>query len=362
MSSGETYRGLIPGDIVCGRYKIVRRTDSGSMGEIFVADDAVLHCLLAIKVPKWNPEFADALRARLRIEASLARSIAHPNVCRVHDLLRFGDLEMLTMELIDGETLSSKLRRESSGLDMNERSRIAYQLCAGLAAVHRSGVIHRDIKPSNVMIDRHGRTVIIDFGIADRVCAPASPKSGTRSYMAPEQLLEGAVTPRCDIFGLGLVLYELHLGRRPFVADSNAELLRCHERGPVFPEGEERLEPALEDTLARCLAMDPGERPASAYEVAELLPGDIQGVFHLDGGLKSEQAKRQAQEHEGREVAVASASFHGLPVSTPARRRRRRRRGDFRRTLQRRHVGGSIRGRRAPGRRPYGAEATAVGD
>jgi serine/threonine protein kinase len=161
----------------------------------------------------------ETARARFHQEVRLARQIAHPNVCRVFDIGEADGRLFLTMEYVDGEDLASLLRRigqlaQSKALD------IARQLCAGLAAAHDHGVLHRDLKPGNIMLDGRGRVRIADFGLAalGESLDAEELRAGTPAYMAPEQLAGSEVTPRSDIYSLGLVLYEIFTGKRPFDA------------------------------------------------------------------------------------------------------------------------------------------------
>ena len=153
---------------------------------------------------------------------------------------------------------------------------IARQICAGLAAAHEQGVLHRDLKPANVMIDGRGRAKITDFGLA--VLGEGADQehgAGTPDYMAPEQLAGGAATVQSDLYALGLVLYELFTGHRPFAASSPQELARLQrESTPTNPSTHiDGFDPAVERVILRCLRADPKERPATALTVAAALPG-----------------------------------------------------------------------------------------
>ena len=155
----------------------------------------------------------------------MARRVSHPNVCRVYDVGEVDGLTFLSMEYVDGEDLASLLRRIGR-LVGDKALEIARQLCAGLAAAHREGVLHRDLKPANIMLDGRGRVVITDFGLAslaERV-EGIEARNGTPAYMAPEQLAGQEVTARSDIYSLGLVLYEIFTGKRAFAAETLAEL------------------------------------------------------------------------------------------------------------------------------------------
>jgi serine/threonine-protein kinase len=183
----------------------------------------------------------------------------------------------LSMEYVDGEDLAGLLKRIGR-LPVDKGIDIARKLCAGLAAAHARGVLHRDLKPGNIMIDSHGEVRIMDFGlaaVAEQQLDAADVRSGTPAYMAPEQLEGREATTRSDIYALGLVLYEVFTGRPAFEGKDAAELLGLRKVHPsttpstLAPD----LDPAVERTILRCLEPDPRMRPASALEVAALLPG-----------------------------------------------------------------------------------------
>ena len=193
------------------------------MGEVYRADDLKLGQPLALKFLPATLERDPARLAQFHNEVRLARQIAHKNVCRMYDVGEADGLPFLTMEYVDGEDLSTLLRRigrlpEDKALD------IARQLCAGLAAAHERGVLHRDLKPANVMIDGNGQVRITDFGLAAIVGQVDQVRVGTPAYMAPEQLSGKGVSIQSDLYALGLVLYEVFTGRRAYTAQNVGEL------------------------------------------------------------------------------------------------------------------------------------------
>jgi serine/threonine protein kinase len=180
------------------------------------------------------------------------------------------------MEYIDGEDLSSLLRRIGR-LPSDKALEIARQMCAGLAAAHEKGVLHRDFKPANVMLDGQGKVRIADFGLARGVEDARDPKTieGTPAYMAPEQFAGKGESIKSDLYSLGLVLYELFTGKPTFKAATVAELARMHrEANPTNPATLVMdLDPIVERVILRCLEKDPALRPASALAVSAALPG-----------------------------------------------------------------------------------------
>jgi serine/threonine-protein kinase len=264
------------GVVLANRYRITGRLGGGGMGEVYKADDLKLGQPVALKfLPASLARDAEWL-ARLHNEVRVAREVTHPNVCRVHDIGDADGLPFLSMEYVDGEDLASLLRRIGR-LPRDKGLEIARQLCAGLAAAHDKGVLHRDLKPANVMVDGRGRARISDFGLADLVDRVREDDlaSGTPAYMAPEQFAGRGVSVRSDIYALGLVLYEIFTGRRPFEAATLAALRRAHEAEPPPPPSQlsADVDPAIERIVLQSLEKDPQARPPSAIAVAAALPG-----------------------------------------------------------------------------------------
>ena len=267
---------FLPGTVLAGRYRIIGLAGRGGMGEVYRADDLRLGQPVALK---FLPERLENDESRLRrffAEVRIARKVSHPNVCRVHDVSDLDGQHFLTMEFVDGEDLATLLRRIGR-LPEDRAIQIARQLCAGLAAAHQQGVLHRDLKPANVMIDGEGRVRITDFSLAAMAKEVEGSEilAGTPGYMAPEQLDGKEVTPRSDIYALGLVLYELFTGKGAFRATTRAEMTRLQkESTPANPTSHiPDLDPAVEGVILRCLERDPDDRPASALSVAAALPG-----------------------------------------------------------------------------------------
>lgn len=269
-------RAFPPGTVLADRYRIVALLGRGGMGEVYRADDLTLGQSVALKfLPPAMAADATRLAALLQ-EVRLARQVSHPNVCRVYDIGMTDGLHFLTMEYIDGEDLSSLLRRIGR-LPGDKAVDVARQLCAGVAAAHERGILHRDLKPSNIMIDGRGKVRVTDFGLADlgTKLAATETSGGTPAYMAPEQLAGGTASPQSDIYALGLVLYEVFTGKPAYRADTMAELTKIiSESTPTSPSTfVTDLDPAAERIILRCLEKSPHDRPASALAVAAALPG-----------------------------------------------------------------------------------------
>jgi len=274
------------------------------MGEVYKAADLLLGQPVALKFLPEALAAHEPMLERLRGEVRMARQVSHPNVCRVYDLGEAEGQMFLNMEFIDGEDLASLLRRIGH-LPHPKALEIARKLCAGLAAAHEKGVIHRDFKPANIMIDGRGQVLITDFGLAAaaKEVKPTDIRSGTPAYMAPEQLRGEEVTPRSDIYALGLVLYEMFTGRHPFEGGKP-------EAGPPLMKD---VDPAVERVVFRCLEADPRRRPGNALAIAAALPGgDPLAAALAAGETPSPEMVAAAGDTEAMNPKAALACFAAL--------------------------------------------------
>ncbi len=285
-SGGKDAARFVPGTVLAGRYRIVALLGKGGMGEVYRADDLTLGQAVALKfVPSAAAD--EEMQARFRSEVRIARRVSHRNVCRVYDIGEAEGRLFLSMEYVDGEDLASLLKRIGR-LPGDKALEVARGVCAGVAAAHEKGVLHRDLKPANVMLDRQGHVVITDFGLAafSGEIPRHDTRSGTPSYMAPEQLEHGEVTAKSDIYALGLVLYEVFTGRRAFDSGTLAAARRPpSETRPESPSSHVRdLDPTVERVILWCLERDPARRPRSALAVAAALPGGDPLAAALEAG------------------------------------------------------------------------------
>jgi serine/threonine-protein kinase len=275
-SSAAEEGRFVPGTLIAGRYRIIALLGRGGMGEVYRATDLTLGQSVALK---FLPEQAAndlRLLERFHGEVRVARQVSHANVCRVYDIGQAEGMPFISMEYIDGEDLSSLLTRIGR-LPADKALDVARKICAGLAAAHARGIVHRDLKPQNIMIDKRGEVVIMDFGLAalGTQITGREAHNGTPAYMAPEQLKGAEVTQKSDIYALGLVLYELFTGKRPFDAKTIRQLLDQQESGHLtsMTSIAADVDPAVERAIRRCLDPEPHKRPASPLAVAAALPG-----------------------------------------------------------------------------------------
>jgi dienelactone hydrolase len=278
---------LTPGTRL-GPYEILAALGAGGMGEVYRARDSRLGRDVAIKVMAQRLSSGDDLRARFEREARTLSQLNHPHICTLHDVGHHDGADFLVMELIEGETLASRLER--GPLPIAALLANAVQIVGALAEAHSAGLVHRDLKPANLMLTDSG-VKLLDFGLAAPVLArPAEGELsqlatvnqpitaagaivGTFQYMAPEQLEGREADERSDLFALGCVLYEMATGRRPFRGHDTLTLLGSMLRDrPEPPANLNAAMPrALGEIVARCLEKDPAARFASAAELRDAL-------------------------------------------------------------------------------------------
>ena len=261
--------------LLADRYRVQRRLGGGGMADVYLAEDTRLGRLVAVKVLK--PHFAEDAEfvERFRVEARATALLSHPNIVAVFDRGADGPPWYIAMEYVPGESLKERLRREGA-LAPREAARIAIAVLAALQAAHDRHVVHRDVTSSNVLLDREGCVKVADFGIA-RIGVSALTRTGTMlgtsSYLSPEQAQGKGADERSDLYGLGVVLFEMLTGRVPFVADSDVAVALKHVSEPapdpraLRPE----LSAALAGVVMTAMAKDPGLRPQSAAEFAAAL-------------------------------------------------------------------------------------------
>ena len=314
-----------PGSLIADRYRVISLLGRGGMGEVFRADDLTLGQPVALK---FLPEsmIDRSMLDRFRNEVRIARRISHPNVCRVYDIGETDNYVFLSMEYVGGEDLSSLLRR-TGRLPRDKALEITRKLCAGLAAAHDMGVLHRDLKPSNIMLDQRGEVRIMDFGLAGLAHEIEDVRSGTPAYMAPEQLAGKEVTPRSDIYSLGLLLYELFTGKPAFEGKTYDEILRVRRQSaPPRPSAlVPDLDPAVEMVILRCLDEEPENRPSSASIIPPALPGReyliaIYRPDDYDTSLENEEMHREIDLLNDEMLAAGARIFvGGLSSASSAR-------------------------------------------
>jgi eukaryotic-like serine/threonine-protein kinase len=261
------------GHLFAGRYRIEQILGRGGMGVVYKATDSQLDETVAIKtlpgdVMTRSPEDLERFKREIR----LARKITHRNVLRTYDYGEAEGVYFISMEFVRGYTLS-ELVDEAPKRQMASRATvgIARQICRGLQAAHEQGIIHRDIKPQNVLIDAKGEVKLMDFGIARMAEAPEAMTQagliiGTPHYMSPEQIQGKPLDARSDVYSMGVLIYELLVGRRPFESSSLTGVLTAHITEKAKPAIDQRpdIGRELNAIVMKCLEKEPGARYADA--------------------------------------------------------------------------------------------------
>jgi len=274
-----------------GHYRIVRSLGRGGMGEVYAAEDTKLHRTVALKVLPPGTGDPDRLK-RFQREAQAVAALNHPNVVTIYSVEEAGGVPFLTMELVDGAPLDSRVPRR--GMELPALLALAVPLADAVGSAHERGIVHRDLKPTNIMIGRDGRLKVLDFGLAKLKPEPAgAPEAsavtverftaehsvlGTAAYMSPEQAEGRSVDPRSDIFSLGILLYEMATGKRPFTGETPMSVLSAiiKDTPPPPADVNPRVAPSLDRVIRRCLAKDPARRYQSAID----LRNDLEELAH----------------------------------------------------------------------------------
>jgi eukaryotic-like serine/threonine-protein kinase len=264
------------GTVLGSRYEILELLGEGGMGAVYKAADREVDRIVALKVIR--PEMASnpEILARFKQELLLSSQVTHRNVIRIYDLGEAHGLKFITMEFLEGENLHQILKQRDK-LAIAEAVDIMEQVASGLAAAHREGIIHRDLKPANIMRDKHGRVVVMDFGLARTFSGDGMTRTGamlgTVEYMSPEQAQGMDVKASSDIFTVGLILYELLAGVTPFHAESAIASLvkRTQQRAAPLTDVDRNIPVALSNIVAKCLEKEPVKR----YQNAEELDADL---------------------------------------------------------------------------------------
>ena len=267
-------RALRVGSALGDRYEVLQQLGEGGMGAVYKVRDRELGRFVALKVIR--PELAQNLDVlnRFKQELILARQVTHRNVIRIYDLAEADGVKFITMEFVEGKNLASLLG-EKGKFAPKEAAGVIQQVCRALEAAHAEGVIHRDLKPQNIMVDTHGKVIVMDFGIARSIEMASMTQTGalvgTPAYMSPEQAMGEKLDARSDLFSLGIIIYELLTGHSPYKADTTMASLYQRTKERVRPPIElvPEIPKPLSDIAVRCLEIDRAKRYAGAEEILQ---------------------------------------------------------------------------------------------
>ena len=297
------------------------------MGDVYVAEDTELSRKVALKVLPAEMAESEERRARFKREAKAIASLKHPNIVHVYSVEEADGVHFITMELVSGKTLSELIPKH--GMPLGKFFEVAVPLADAVSAAHDNGVIHRDLKPDNLMLDGEGRLKILDFGLAKLKQESAAAVSselptvpatgdgrivGTVTYMSPEQAEGKKVDPRSDIFSIGIVLYEMATGRRPFQGETATAVLSSilKDTPASVTEINPSLPPLLARIIRRCLAKDPERR----YQTAKDIRNELE---ELKQDVDSGAALVPPAQTAGRSwcgMFLGAGAFVGLLVAT----------------------------------------------
>jgi serine/threonine-protein kinase len=275
------------GTVIDGRYRVISRVGSGGMAEVYCAEDNQLGRRVAVKLLHERFAQDEEFVERFRREASSAASLSHANIVNVYDRGQWGGTYYIAMEYLDGRSLDSIVREEAP-LAPQRAIELTEQVLRAARFAHRHGVVHRDLKPHNVIIDEEGRVKVTDFGIARAGASEITQTGsimGTARYLSPEQAQGHTVSPRSDLYAIGIMLYELLTGTVPFEGDSVVAIALRHLSEPPRPPS--ALVPTvsanLDAIVMRALAKRPEARFADADEFLAALEGERERLRAEDG-------------------------------------------------------------------------------
>lgn len=278
-AQGQSKDGVVSLPEQFGRYRIIRKLGKGGMATVFLAHDSELDREVALKIPHFKRNNQSKAHQRFLNEAKSAAKLDHPNICQVFDVGTINDFPYLTMTYVQGKSLSEYLR-STEKMPSRKSALLVRKLAEVLQEAHSQGIVHRDLKPSNIMINQRGEPIIMDFGLARQLniqeprLTQAGSIMGTPSYMAPEQVQGDldSMGPNCDIYSLGVILYEMLAGKLPFEGPTAAVLGQVMVVEPEPPSthcGD--IDSELEQICLKAMAKKSENRYATMKEFAQAL-------------------------------------------------------------------------------------------
>ncbi|HET9497243.1 MAG TPA: serine/threonine-protein kinase [Candidatus Limnocylindria bacterium] len=315
MPETEPERPRLPASLA-DRYQLDRQLAMGGSAEVWQGTDQVLQRSVAVKVLHRHLLADETTRARLTQEAQAAASLSHPGIVAIYDVAVDADAAAIILELVDGESLAARLRRERI-LPPRAAARIGAEIAEALEHAHERGVIHRDVKAANVLLGPDGEARLVDFGIARLLADEAThltatgTVTGTLRYMAPEQVRGEEVGPAADVYATGVLLTEMLTGDPPYAVNTAVELVEAQQTPPLVIGD---APPALGEIVRRALDPVPERRPASAG----LLAADLRGWLETDADPAVASASDDMTEAALAIPAVAaSAAMSADPAAEP---------------------------------------------
>jgi serine/threonine-protein kinase len=316
----------LTGELIDGRYQLLRQVANGGMAAIYEAIDTRLDRKVAVKIMHSHLAQDDAYVSRFIREAKAAAALSHPNIVAVQDQgwnQNGVPAVFLVMELIEGHTLREYLN-ERGRFEIKDAINYLTPILSALSAAHALGIVHRDIKPENIMISNEGRVKVADFGLArgeligSTMTAESSVILGSVSYLSPEQVQRGIADSRSDVYAAGIVAYEMLIGDKPFTADSPIQIAYMHvnEEVPRLRSKRKEIPQELDELIARATAKNPDDRPRTASEFLDELaqiqvnldPKKNQMSLGLD--LPVEPIREKSQKKETTKLEIFATNEH----------------------------------------------------
>lgn len=259
------------------RYQLESRLGSGGMATVYRAKDLMLERPIAIKILRSDYSKDPAFRERFRQEAKAAANLSHSNIVTVHDFGLDHQRLFIVMEHVPGHTIKDLISKRGR-FTIDKAIHLMVQACAGIGYAHRAGLVHCDVKPQNILVSPDQRVKVTDFGIA-RALASIQPDErtdtvwGSPQYFSPEQATGHPPSPASDVYGLGVILYEMLTGQLPFTAQSSQELARLHRTADPKPPRElsSAISPDLERIILKVLSKEPSARYRTADQLGRVL-------------------------------------------------------------------------------------------
>ena len=270
---------LKPGEMIGDRYQFIRRIGKGAFGTVLLVNDTFVNEQIVLKFINTQMASDESAIKRFVHELRYTRKITHPNVIRIFDLLTFGDWQAISMEYFESHTLGQEIKQSEGGMDIQQALRELVQICAGMEAAHKEGVVHRDMKPPNILVNDEGLVKVVDFGIAaaarhnETRLTRTGTLVGTPTYIAPEQVLGKPVDNRTDIYSLGVIMYEMLTGKPPYEGEDYMSLMYQHVQGnaPLVSEKRPEIPKTLAAVVRKAMAVEPDKRYQSMGELRERL-------------------------------------------------------------------------------------------
>jgi serine/threonine-protein kinase len=267
---------MTTGQMIGDRYQFIRRVGKGAFGTVILVNDTHVDEQIVLKFINTQMASDEGAVKRFIHELRYTRKITHPNVIRIYDLLNFGTWSAISMEYFDSHTLGQEIKKQRTE-DVKHALNIIDQICKGMEAAHKEGVIHRDMKPANILIDEQGLVKVVDFGIAaaarnsETRLTKTGTLVGTPTYIAPEQVLGKPVDNRTDIYSLGVIMYEMLSGKPPYQGEDYMSLMYQHVQGgaPLLYTINPEISKTLSAVVAKAMATDPDKRYQTMDELRQ---------------------------------------------------------------------------------------------